>query len=120
MFVHVSVLMFIKREKIKYSERERGIEKINKGLFPKKKSKGRVHLFYLGTLDMFFALSWLLRKVEPETKANMQVIYSGTLYSEKAILRNKGKQIRCIFRFFEIALYPSCLRDQSYQHPKIL
>ena len=31
--------MFIKREEIKYSERERGIEKINKGLFPKKKKK---------------------------------------------------------------------------------
>ena len=37
-FVHVSVLMFIKREKIKYSERERGIEKI-KGRFQKKKKK---------------------------------------------------------------------------------
>ena len=90
--------MFIKREKIKYSERERRIEKINKGLFPppplQKKSKGRVHFFYFGTLDMLFALSWLLRKAEPETKANMQVIYSGTLYSGNIILRNKGKPIR--------------------------
>lgn len=81
------------KEKIKYSERERGIEKINKGLFPKK-SKGRVHFFNSGTLDMLFALSWLLRKAEPETKANMQVIYSGTLYSGNIILRNKGKPVR--------------------------
>ena len=89
----MSVLMFIRIEKTKYSERERGIEQINKGLVPKKiESKGWVLLFYLGTLDMFFALSWLLRKVEPETKTNIQVIYSGTLYSEKAILRNKGNK----------------------------
>ena len=87
--------MFIKREKIKYSERERGIEKI-KGRFQKKKkkSKGRVHFFNFGTLDMLFALSWLLRKAEPETKVNMQVIYSGTLYSGNIILRNKGKPVR--------------------------